>query len=325
MDLISVIVPVYKVEQYLDKCVQSIVEQTYRNLEIILVDDGSPDRCGAMCDAWAEKDGRIKVIHTPNQGSSAARNTALDAAKGELIAFADSDDWLDLRFLSHLYGAIKETGAGIAACDIRSVYETDPPVPLSPESVSKQVFTPEEAISGILRGEGFRAVAWNKLYHRSCLEGERYPVGKHHEDEFFTYRILAKAEKLVYVDCPLYFYLQRGGSIMHTVSLKRLDALDAYLERLEFLKERFPALYQRDKATFCVSCAIFYRQGLRMDGTDRADFLEKVRTSRKKVHVSLRELSHMSASAGVYALATAVALDPFCRLLNFMEEKTNNG
>ena len=319
MDLISVIVPVYKVEPYLDKCVQSIVDQTYRSLEIILVDDGSPDNCGAMCDAWAAKDSRIKVIHKKNGGLSDARNAGMTLAEGDYISFVDSDDWLDLQFLSHLHRALRETGAGIAACDLRMIYEGAPEEAASAEQVPMRLCTPEEAIGSILCGREFRAVACNKLYHRSYLEGEHFRIGKHHEDEFFTYRILAKAEKLVYVDCPLYFYLQRGGSIMHTVSMKRLDALDAYLERLAFLKERFPALYLQDKINFCFSCSYFYRQGLRLERDDRAAFLRRVRDARRQVRFSAGELSCMTAKQKLYVLLTGSALAPFSKLLNLKE------
>lgn len=317
MELISVIVPVYKVEPYLDKCVQSIVDQTFQNLEIILVDDGSPDNCPAMCDAWAAKDDRIKVIHKENGGLSDARNAGLAVATGDYIAFVDSDDWIDIHYLYHLYRAIQETGAGIAACDIRTVGESDAPVPAAPMEAPIRVCTPEEAIGDILRGEGFRAVAWNKLYRRDYLAGERYPEGKHHEDEFFTYRILAKAETLAYVDLPLYCYLQRSGSIMHTLTLKRLDALDAYLERLAFLEMRFPALYARDKVTFCVSCAALYRQGLTMTSPDRPAFLAKIRAARAQVQFAPSELARLPRRDLVYVLGTACpVLDPFCRLLN---------
>lgn len=316
MDLISVIVPVYKVEKYLDKCVQSIVDQTYRELEIILVDDGSPDRCGVMCDSWAAKDARIKVIHKRNGGLSDARNAGLTVAKGKYIAFVDSDDWIDANYVYYLYQAIQETGAGIAACDSCTVMENDGmPLPLW-EEPTIQSCTPEEAIGDILQGKGFRAVAWNKLYHRQYLEGECYPVGKHHEDEFFTYRILAKAEKLAYVDLPLYVYLQRGGSIMHTMSLKRLDALDAYLQRLEFLRVHFPKLYLSDKCTFCVSCTIFYRQGLLLSDSIRPAFLTKIRLARRQVRFTLEELLHMPPKSLIYVLGTGIAIDLFCRTLN---------
>lgn len=321
MDLISVIVPVYKVEKYLDCCVQSIVDQTYTNLEIILVDDGSPDNCPAMCDAWAMRDNRIRVIHKKNGGLSDARNAGMAVATGVYIAFVDSDDWVDSRYISAMYQSIGDTDAGIAACDIRFVTEGEA-VPPTSEWDGYRVCAPEEAIADILVGQGFRAVACNKLYHRRYLAGEKYPVGKHHEDEFFTYRILAKAEKLVFVKLPLYNYLQRSGSIMHTITMKRLDALDAYLERLAFLKPRFPELYRRDKITFCVSCAAFYRQGLGMKDPERTTFLEKIRTSRKQVRFSVNEFLHMPSREQLYVLSTAISLDLFCRLHNNMKGKT---
>ncbi len=324
MELISVIVPIYKVEAYLDKCVRSIVDQTYKNLEIILVDDGSPDRCGAMCDAWAARDSRIRVIHKSNGGLSDARNAGMAVAAGEYIAFVDSDDWIEAAYVQQMYQAIRDTGAGIAACDIRLVEEGEE-VPSVDAYAGYREYTAEEAISDILVGQGFRAIACNKLYHRSYLVGERYPVGKHHEDEFFTYRILAKAEKLVYVELSLYCYLQRSGSIMHTVSMKRLDALDAYLERLAFLQTRFPELWHRDKITFCCSCAAYYRQGLRMEGSDRPDFLAKIRNARRQVHFSPAELARMSTKNLIYVLCTGALLEPFCRLLNYKEGKTSDG
>ena len=127
MELISIVVPVYKVEPYLDKCVSSIVNQTYKNLEIILVDDGSPDNCPVMCDAWAEKDNRIRVIHKPNGGLSDARNAGMSAATGELIAFVDSDDWIAPDMYEKLYHRLTEDGSDIAACGVQMVWEDNTP------------------------------------------------------------------------------------------------------------------------------------------------------------------------------------------------------
>ncbi|MBE6950619.1 MAG: glycosyltransferase [Ruminococcaceae bacterium] len=325
MDLISVIVPVYKVEKYLDKCIQSIVDQAYRNLEIILVDDGSPDRCGIMCDVWAAKDSRIKVIHKENGGLSDARNAGLAIAAGSYIAFVDSDDWIDHSYLSAMYQAIRDTGAGIAACDVCTIGEYEAaPAPFRGDAAHR-ICTAEEAISDILVGEGFRAVAWNKLYRRDYLSGERYPVGKHHEDEFFTYRILAKAEKLVYLDAPLYFYLQRGGSIMHTVSMKRLDVLDAYLERLAFLAEHFPRLHLGDKITFCISCAAFYRQGLNWADPQAPRFLSRVRDCRAQVRFTGAELRKLPLIQLAYVCGTGCCMDLFCRMMNLRKRGDANG
>lgn len=165
-----------------------------------------------------------------------------------------------------------------------------------------RVCGPEEAIGDILKGQGFRAVAWNKLYKRDLVISERYPLGKHHEDEFFTYRILAKAKRLVYVDQPMYAYFQRPGSIMSTFSVKRLDALDAYLERLDFLKTAFPKLYTADKITFCVSCISFFRGLEGRKDKDAGAMKDKIKACRKKVRFTASELGGLSAQQLLYVL-----------------------
>jgi len=314
-EVISVIVPVYKVEPWLDRCVESIVKQTYQNLEIILVDDGSPDNCPAMCDAWAEKDSRIKVIHKENGGLSSARNAGMAAATGTYIGFVDSDDWIHPDFLTAMYWGIRENKAQIAACGVCLIHPGEKE-PKADSTSALGVFSAEEALATVLRGETFRAVAWNKLYEKTLLKEEFFPVGKYHEDEFFTYRILAKAERLVYVNAPLYFYFQRPGSIMRSASIRHLDALDAYLERLEFLKERYPALYVRDLGTCCISCAAFYREGLRMKTEDRGEYLKRVRAVRSQVCVRPGQFMQMSAKHRIYAMGTGLAMDLFCRVLN---------
>ena len=325
MELISMIVPVYKVEKYLDRCLESLVNQSYPNLEIILVDDGSPDRCGEMCDDWAARDCRIRVIHKENGGLSDARNAGLAVATGEVIGFVDSDDWLDTDFVYHLYQALEKTGAGIAACDCRFVTEDETVATVGQRTPPYRICTGEAAVADILSGVGFRATAWNKLYRRQYLEGEQYPVGRHHEDEFFTYRILAKAEKLVYVDLPLYCYVQRGGSIMHSLSMKRLDALDAGLERIAFLRKRYPGLVLRGKVALCFSCLDLYRQGLRMEGPERKRFLREIRKARSQVRFSPEELCGLTAKDRVYMMGSGMGLDTFCRVLNFRHRKEPNG
>lgn len=315
MELISVIVPVYNVEKYLDRCVQSIVDQTYRNLEIILVDDGSPDNCGAMCDAWAAKDSRIKVIHKENGGLSDARNAGMAAATGTLMGFVDSDDWVDADYIAGMYHALCETGSDIAACDVCTIPEGDESFP-DGGSGECTVCTPEQAIGSILQGKQFRAVAWNKLYKRELLRQERFPIGKYHEDEFFTYRILAKAKKLVYVDRPLYFYLQRQGSIMHTISYKHLDALDAYLERLAFLEVHFPNLFTREKFSFCTACAAFYRETLQQKSAETAQMQKRIKNHRKQVCFSLPEIMRAPIRQCLYIVGTGCCIHLFCCLLN---------
>lgn len=313
--LISVIVPVYKVEPYLDRCVQSIVDQTYSNLEIILVDDGSPDNCPAMCDAWAEKDRRVKVIHKKNGGQSDARNTGLAVCVGAYIAFVDSDDWIHPDYFRLLYITAQKYNAQISACDVKFVHEGDS-VNYAPSTVTSKCYTPEQAVATLIEGTVFRAVVWNKLYQRSIIIDERFPVGKNHEDEFFTYRILDKAVRLAYIDAPLYFYFQRPGSIMHMPSIKRLDALEAYLERLNLLKAKYPQLYQEDKASFCVSCISFYSAALRTPVDCMDIYLSKIKNYRKKLKFTFSELLSYPLKKQIYIIGSRYFISFFSKLLN---------
>lgn len=266
-DLISVIVPVYNVESYLNRCIESLVRQTYKYLEIILVDDGSLDGCPHICDKWSERDNRIHVIHKTNGGLSSARNAGLKVAKGEYIAFLDSDDWIHTKFIEHLYITIKDYKVDIAACDICQVYTEKQDEKINKLSV--KIYSTEEALETLINGETFRAVAWNKLYHKNMLIGEQFETGRYHEDEFFTYRIMAKTNKLAYVDEKLYYYFQRKGSIMNSISYKHLDALDAYLERIAYFKDLYPKLYKIDKMRFCIACIYFYQETFKLNDKEK--------------------------------------------------------
>lgn len=231
MKKISVIVPVYKVEGFLDRCVASIAGQTYRNLEIILVDDGSPDNCGKMCDAWAEKDDRIRVIHKPNGGLSDARNAGIEAATGDWLAFVDSDDWLDPRMLEILETQAEKHGAELAECSYRNLYK-DMVKEETPCTGRVTVATPLQAIEGNLDWKNFKPVAWNKLYRADIVGDIRYPKGKLHEDEFTTHKFYLAAKTIVYVDISAYNYdRRREGSITARFSLRNLDACQAYHEK----------------------------------------------------------------------------------------------
>lgn len=315
MELISVIVPVYKVEPYLDRCVESIVNQTYRNLEIILVDDGSPDNCPAMCDAWAAKDSRIKVIHKQNGGLSDARNAGMAVAQGVYTCFVDSDDWIHLEYIERLHHAVQVHGADIAACDVRIVNDGDSVLD-EPAVVASVCYTAEQALGTLIKGADFRAVAWNKLYRTALLQGEQFPVGRYHEDEFFTYRIMAKAQKLAYVNSELYYYFQRSGSIMNSISIKHLDALDAYVQRLRLFEKEYPAIYRQDKLTFCTSCVMFYRDALRITTGDRKSYTGKIKAYRKQICFSASEIFSYPVTGQMYILGSRFCIGLFSRFLN---------
>lgn len=208
MELISVIVPVYKVEQYLNVCIGSIVNQTYRNLEIILVDDGSPDNCGLMCDIWAEKDYRIRVIHQKNGGAASARNTGLDLARGEYIGFVDSDDMIRPEMYELLWDALKNSRKKLAYG-----YMGWKPDGISEEETPKfRELDPQEAVNEILTGKVGTSVCC-RLYHRSVWDGLRFPVGDINEDFPPLIPTTVAAGGTVLVLSRIYFYRKNPGSV----------------------------------------------------------------------------------------------------------------
>jgi len=234
--LISIIVPVYKVEPYLHRCVDSILNQTYKNMEIILVDDGSPDRCGEICDEYAKKDNRIKVIHKENGGLSEARNFGIDIAKGRYISFLDSDDWIHKKYISELYKLLIKTNADISACDFLRTKTED--VPKIEKGIIHE-FTNIEALEQFTDKFYVQmVVTWGKLYKRELFDHIRFPVGRLHEDEFTTYKLIYKAKKIVLTNSKMLYYWQRSDSIMRSgFNLnQKLDALDSYEERAAFFQ-----------------------------------------------------------------------------------------
>ncbi|MCI5927314.1 MAG: glycosyltransferase [Pseudoflavonifractor capillosus] len=238
--MISVIVPVYKVEPYLDRCIRSIVEQTYTDLEIILVDDGSPDNCPAMCDAWAKKDSRILVIHQLNAGAGAARNAALNIATGEMIAFVDSDDYLSPDMYSHLHSLMAH-GADIAECGYANAYDDN--MSFDCDNASVHTYTVQEAMAEHIRDRIFRQLIWNKLYRREIIGDIRFPTGKKIDDEFLTYQVLGNAKTLIRSERICYAYRQQQTSIMHVLTAQaRLQAMEAKLLRNKYIEENFPDL-----------------------------------------------------------------------------------
>lgn len=183
--LISIIVPVYKVEKYLKRCVDSILTQTYQNMEIILVDDGSPDNCGAICDRYKETDNRVVVIHKKNGGLSDARNTAIPLAKGEYISFIDSDDWISSYYVEHLYEAVAKCDADIGISWFENVFEGKALQSKPEELLSNyECLTAEECLKKLLYQNGVEVCAWGKLYKTPLIKNLRYPVGKLYTNEW---------------------------------------------------------------------------------------------------------------------------------------------
>lgn len=245
--LVSVIVPVYKVEKYLDRCVKSIINQTYKNLEIILVDDGSPDNCPKLCDEWAKKDARIKVVHKENGGLSDARNKGFDASNGDLILFVDSDDYIDNNMVEIMAKRIEEDGTDMCVCSFSKFRDGEEPN--KSFSKSPEILTTREALQRLVLGKGFQlVVAWDKLMKRKLVEKVKFPKGKIHEDEYICHRFIGECEKVSIIHNPLYFYFLREGSIMNsTFSMRRLDVIGGLDDRVAYFSEVYPDLTQAVK------------------------------------------------------------------------------
>ncbi len=240
---ISIIVPVYKVEPYLKKCIDSILQQTFTDFELILVDDGSPDSCGIICDEYAQKDKRIKVIHKENGGLSDARNAGIDIAQGIYVGFVDSDDCIAPDMYQSLMNDMITREADIAICGIIDVYESGEERPRIKSEISC-LMSKEEALEKMLNQYPFDTSAWNKLYKKSLFDGIRYPYGKLAEDLFTTYKLIDRCSVIVFNSNPKYYYLRRQGSIMSGSFNRKLfcDALEASQDLVTFVSEKYVKL-----------------------------------------------------------------------------------
>lgn len=224
--LISVVIPVFNVEKYLKKNLDSIISQTYKNLQIILVNDGSTDNSAAICATYLKKDSRIELIEQENAGLSAARNVGIERVKGEYLAFIDSDDVVDSDYIEYLYNLIVESGADMSVCGIRESYENGKERILS-ANFKDENLSREKCLKRMLLEEGFNCSAYAKLYKTGLWKEIRYPAGKHYEDLGTTYRYILRSEKIAYGAEAKYEYYIRKGSISHSeFSMKKLDIVE---------------------------------------------------------------------------------------------------
>lgn len=236
--LISIIIPIYNVELYIHRCIKSVLVQTYTNLEIILVNDGSPDNCGRICDEYAQKDERIRVIHKKNGGLSNARNAGIAVAKGEYIGFVDSDDYIEPSMYEKLLNAILTQNTKLSMSAFYCEHEDGKLDELNNvQLIPNGVLLAEEVFVKLSEGNGwFFTVAWNKLYHKSLLNPRFYPNGKYHEDEFTIAPLLWEAKKISCISdkCYHYIYMREGSITGSNTDLRHLDALEALYERCCF-------------------------------------------------------------------------------------------
>lgn len=277
MPLISVIVPVYNVEKYLDACVESIVNQTYKELEIILVDDGSPDKCPEMCDDWAKKDSRIKVIHKKNGGQGEARNFGIDIAQGDYIGFVDSDDIIRPEMYEVLLKEISERNADLIQCAMFKY--TEFPLnnfPDKNEQTTILEFSSEEAVKRLITDELITSTCPSVLLKTEIAKKIPFDLGMINEDVMWVYRALRESKRIIITNEQLYGYYQREGSTMNCVySKKKFDALKALRMRADSIKNDFPQLSALGEKTYTGSCMYHYQTVCRLPASKEYDEIKK--------------------------------------------------
>jgi len=288
---ISVIIPVYKVEAYLEECLDSMVNQTWRNLEILLVDDASPDSCGLICDRYAKKDGRIRVIHQEkNCGQAAARNTGMELATGEYLFFADSDDWLAEDALQKLYEGLQKYQAdcSVGACVAVLERENGERDIRHEEPTGERCESSREAMKHVLLTA---SAAWNRLYRREVLEGLRFPLNRINDDEVFVLCAYERMERIAFLDCETYFYRKRANSITTSAfSVRMADCVYNSRENLEFVTRTAPELIPAAEYKYCKSLLWCYVKLRKLKKDSRAAEL------RRQFHKEIRENRGMAFS-----------------------------
>lgn len=258
MDRISFIVPIYNAEKYLEECINSLLLQTYENIEIILIDDASTDKSGIICDEYSSKDSRVKTIHTSHVGVAECRNIGIKEASGDWIAFADSDDYVDVTLCEKAMTEASENVVDIIAFGFCKVYpdgKTDKYI----YEYEDKVFEKSDAINALC-DEYFGSYVWNKIIKKECFEGILFPKGQVFEDLGTTYKIFEKANAICYLDSSLYYYRQHGNSIMHVMSMQKgYDQFQMRYAQASFFKEKYPKAYDgslegliRSAVTYCL-------------------------------------------------------------------------
>ena len=244
---ISVIIPVYNVEKYISECLDSVINQTYKKLQIILVDDGSTDSSGKICDVYAEKDNRITVVHQKNAGAGAAKNTGLELIDGDYFSIIDSDDYIELDMYEKMVNSLEKYNADIVQCLFRNVFVNDSfDRKFKIKSNYPKVLTSKRFLKEYLYDWKY-AIFANKVFKSSLLKDIRFPVGRKIDDEFFTYKLVCSAKKVVNIDNILYNYRMRKTSVMNENDTDRLiyDRIDCFIERYNYIKKVYPSLERK--------------------------------------------------------------------------------
>lgn len=290
--MISVIVPIYNVENYLEDCINSILNQSYKELEIILVDDGSPDSCGKICDKYSKKDSRITVIHKENGGLSDARNTGIDAANGEYLSFVDSDDLLHKDFYLTLFNILIDNNSDISMCNFLK-FTNEKVNDKFIKNPTIKTISNIDALNDLYTNKYVNyIVACNKLYKATLFKNLKFPLGKIHEDEFTIPKILFKANKISIIEEELYYYRQTPNSIMNSqFNISNLDFLEAIDDRLSFITEnKLDMLYNKCIYQLSFERINFYYMIKNSDIPNKEDLLNELRKKLSNSNISVLSL-----------------------------------
>lgn len=289
MNKISIIVPIYNVEQYLSACIESVINQTYENLEIILVNDGSTDSCAEICENYSRKDSRIQLIHKENGGLSDARNIGFENSTGNFISFIDSDDIIAPNFCEKMLQIVLKYDADIVECNFMKFdAEEMPSYHFNNEKFLEKTYHTENALQ-LLMTEQIKQMACNKMFAQKVLQGINFEKNKKHEDEFWTYQVIGNSKGVVKINDVLYFYRQNPTSIMGTnYNISRLDGLLALKERIIYMKNYFPKVENIAIKMFCTGSLWHYQQ------IEKNKEIDPQKVFRKKIWNDLKAYNKIS-------------------------------
>ena len=312
--LISVIVPIYNVEKYLTKCIESIINQTYKNLEIILVDDGSPDKSPIICDEYAKKDNRIKVIHKKNGGLSDARNYGMSLATGEYISFIDSDDYIDEEMYEKMIFELINNDSDIVSCAINNVYSDR----IESSYIEERVYDTELALKNLILGRNLNQTVWNKLYKKDVINGILFEKGKINEDDFWTYQVFANSKKIITLNKPLYNYIHRESSIMgQGYSEKNLNGLEARYNQYKFIEKNYPQLSLIAKKSIFFY-AMFLYQKLLISKHDINKSYMCIQEYLKKIDFNNTEKKQLTIKEKIWVFMSKKSMYFTCKIRNLI-------
>lgn len=319
-ELISIIVPVYNVEQYLEKCVDSIVNQTYKNLEIILVDDGATDSSGKLCDELAKIDNRIKVYHKENGGLSDARNYGVERATGDYIGFVDSDDYIDAEMYEKLYEAIKKENVDVVECNLKIIYPDR--VELFTEQKYYNVYTKQEYLEEYLKIEKIFGSACVRLIKSDIAKKLKFPVGKLYEDTYYAYDLIEKVDRYVIMNNPYYNYLMRENSITNTKFNPRIFDLIEIVEKFrKTTYENYPGLKEaadcrKMYAYFSVLNSILLEENYRDN-----EYYSEILSYFKRNYISLLKNKYINRNRKLSVILIKLNIDLYRKVLMKYKKK----